>query len=184
MKQESEWKASRNLTLKRGASFIAVADATGEDWKYLGAAHAMGVFNDLLDNWGEQIGDDYSSLKPEEFRALMPALMETSGEYYVLHGIGPKCPRPVGLIAGIRMGHRLEPHVLWFGWATKRNRLETILRFIQDMRAENLLIIYATPENETLFHHIGKYGVFQRENGTVIENYYGMGVNGRVWWSK
>ena len=65
--------------------------------------------------------------------------------------------RPVGLVALQMLLNHVYVRVFWFPWASKRNKLETMLRFILDYR-DGLHLIGAT-QDETFMSHLYRRGV-------------------------
>jgi hypothetical protein len=73
----------------------------------------------------------------------------------------------VGFVTVWRVVHPAQvpqfyPHVIWFSWATARNKLECALNFLVEMKKEALGIVMTEPENWRFFGHLCKYGVLRR----------------------
>lgn len=83
-----------------------------------------------------------------------------------------RSPMPVGVVFGIRpfYGKNIMwiGDFLWFSWASKRNKLEAAVHFLNQMRKENTLIGFAEPDAIDFFEHICRYGVARRA-GTVFD---------------
>lgn len=60
--------------------------------------------------------------------------------------------------------------VIWFPWATSRNKLESIVNFMNSMRKVWLIFEFAIPAQTSFFDHVCRYGVMRRA-GTVFDLY-------------
>ena len=103
----------------------------------------------------------------EEFRFEATRILQ-SAPYFVLVS-----DKPVGLIVGLVKESIMEPHVDWFPWATPRQKLETIVRFINEMRMMYVLLVTAREEDWGFFDHIKRYGILRIVGR--INGYYGRG---------
>lgn len=74
-------------------------------------------------------------------------------------------------VGSIRVRQVYEPHVVWFGWATARNRVECGVRFFNAIRREMCCMVYATPSERAYFTQLCRYGVMRRV-GKVMD-YFG-----------
>lgn len=90
----------------------------------------------------------------------------SGGEFYI--GIAPNRASkehteiPVCLISVTRWHGTLgEPHVFWFPWATKRNKVETVLKFLTEMRRDMTLAIFVREEFVPFFDRMKEYGVIK-----------------------
>lgn len=55
-----------------------------------------------------------------------------------------------------------EPHVLWFPWASKRNKLECTVGFLVELKKRVPFFIPAMERDVSFFRHVGKYGVLRQ----------------------
>ena len=98
-----------------------------------------------------------------------------SGEAWILEAPNPVSAErdinPVGVMTAIINRHLMEPHVYWFDWATERNKVETVLKFLTVMRFRAVCLIHCRSSEARFFDHIAKYKILRRI-GTVY-NYYG-----------
>lgn len=78
---------------------------------------------------------------------------------------------PVALIAVSTDGWRIEPHTIFFPWATARNKLRVSISFFQMARYKKIgvCIVRCLENSVTLFNHCRDYGVL---------HYVGKIVNG------
>lgn len=74
--------------------------------------------------------------------------------------------RPVGIMACRDEGYRIEPHAVWFDWASSRNKLESALNFFNKIRVTRLAVLFIPQKEIRLFEALARYGVIQRR-GTV-----------------
>lgn len=69
---------------------------------------------------------------------------------------------PVAIISVQGDGWRVEPHVVFFKWATPRNKLRVCVAFFQWIRWQKsvgVCIVLALKPSIALFHRCRKYGV-------------------------
>lgn len=80
---------------------------------------------------------------------------------------------PMGVAKANISGHRMEIHVHWLPWATRRNVLESTVRFLANMRKEFLVLVFAGDETKKFYEHVSRYGVLKRVG--KITGYYSNG---------
>lgn len=71
---------------------------------------------------------------------------------------------PVALVTSFYDGWRLEPHVDWFSWATKRDVLRGTVAYLQRARWRKdvgVVTVRSLPNTKKLFDRAEKYGVVQ-----------------------
>lgn len=83
-----------------------------------------------------------------------------------------RTPMPVGVVFGISpfYGEKVlwVGDFIWFSWASKRNKLEAAVHFLNQMRKEVTILGFAEPIAIPFFEHICRYGVLRRA-GTVFD---------------
>lgn len=141
---------------------IAVEPTTEQDFKWLWAAYKKGAFSNTIQ----------PDLDRDSFVEFVIAASEiVSGLYTVFNG-----DMAIGLIsvAAKRFGDADygEPHIDWFPWATKRNKIEGLAKFILTYRNEYPIFIQSGEETLKFVTHIAKYGILRRvgkldQNGVV-----------------
>lgn len=151
-------------TLYRGVNIRVI---TPEDWKYIWADYKMGNMAFIHTNFG--MSDDVTK---DNFRPYVEAALGSAGYVpgYIIHGKTYRNRKePIGFI-GIRMsGNRvMEPHIHFFGFATPRNKVEGVVRFIQEMRQMYTMIWMVPEELGNFFDHCCRYGISRRV-GTIYE---------------
>lgn len=96
-------------------------------------------------------------LNPQEFDEYYGKFMQNHYQYaWVLQN-----DKPFGLFFGNDMGeviHGLD--MIWYPWATHRNKLEGMLKFITVIRKKKTFVW--TSEDKRFFNHICSYGVARR----------------------
>ena len=121
--------------------------------------------------------DDFAAFLADDFQ---------HGEYYI--GVAPNTASaehteiPVCLFTLIRRHQGLgEPHVTWFPWATTRNKIETILKFLTEMRRDMTLAIFVREEFVPFFERMKHYGVIR--HGCKVFKFWPDGTGGRFYQS-
>lgn len=79
---------------------------------------------------------------------------------------------PIGVIWVLGDDWKVEPHVEFFSWATKKNILRGCISFFQwsrNTRKIGCIVVYSLKASKNLFDHVCKYGVL---------HYVGKIVNG------
>jgi len=121
-----------------------------KDLKILWVAHKVKPFEAL------------SSTKEEDF--IREVLEVTGGKsLYVADDFNDEYEKkgPVGVITVDTDGWKVEPHVDFFPWATKRNILRVSVGFFQMIRYQKIgvCVVHALKESKNLFDHCIPYGV-------------------------
>ncbi len=146
------------------------------DVKWVYAAYKKGAFPDI------QEGMDGIGFRS----ALLEHYDRMGGEMWILAApndvSSAEGAKPVGLIQGQVTAHVVEPHVYWFPWATPRNKVETILKYLAGMRFRAVVLVHASETDAVFFDHIAAYQVLRRIG--TIHNYYGMMENAVLYQTK
>ena len=105
-------------------------------------------------------------LKPREFDVAFYKAAVQWEEIYALTVKHTNGRRPVGLMLAriteeIGMPARMEPHLMWFPWATPRNKLETTVKWLAEMRLKHLVLIMAPLKEKVFFTHLCRHGVLR-----------------------
>lgn len=70
---------------------------------------------------------------------------------------------PVGVIFGVLAGPMLLiGDMTWFWWASRRNVVEAVAKFVDTMRARVVTIMYVARKDERFFDYIGRLGLIRR----------------------
>lgn len=159
-------KPQLSKTLKRRPRFHQTND---DDLRWLYAAYRKGSFD-----WQE-------NLTAAEFNDKAIQFLLGFDQTYTLTAATGRGDIPVGLVVAAVEDHRMQPHVLWFAWASARNKIESAVNFINQMRPIWKVIITVEEKNWGFFTHVMKHGVLDRCG--KINGYYGNG-NAMIFYSK
>ncbi len=119
-------------------------------------------------------------MSPLEFDEWMGASLRAMfGMVYALTAPFDGEDRPVGLVAAHEKDHRIEPHVIWFPWATPRNKIECSVKFLHSMRFTNVIVIYTPKEDRRFYDHLLRYGMMKVVG--PIDDWYGLGKGARMY---
>lgn len=111
-------------------------------------------------------------MNAREFLENMAVLVSNIDSFDILFAPTERGTIPVGIVAGELTAHRMTPEFIFFPWASPRNRLESIVNYINEFR-RGFLIMIAVPEEEWRFcTHLLKYGILKRVG--KIDDYYSL----------
>lgn len=173
MKHERElaqkWRLKR--TLKRRTEYRPIEDA---DCRYAWAAYKKGALASMGPRFSE------SNFSPEEF--YLNFVDEVSTNYaggWTLSAESPKGFMPVGIVLGIysHPNPAFAPFMiigdmLWFPWASSRNKIESAVAFFHSIRREIPMMEYADEKAKPFFEMIAQHGIMRRV-GTTYNVYKG-----------
>jgi hypothetical protein len=137
------------------------------DWPFLIAAYKKGAFDGVLRTLQRTYDlPEIVELTNEEFRALFTEFFRM-GEHYILTARASAFKSldgqvPVGLVDTNPEDHRMVPRVMWFPWASARNRIEATVKFLDDHRKEHLVLIYDDEKSHRFFIRMAQYGILKR----------------------
>ena len=113
--------------------------------------------------------------------ALGNSLLEGYFETFVLTGwLKGKQHRPLGLATLSLQGSfddgrlLLTPGVVWFPWATARNKVEAWVNFLNQQRKVRLLILRVPMEDKRYMEQMCRYGICRRVG--TIEDFFAPGA--------
>lgn len=101
-------------------------------------------------------------MDPAEFREEFMKYIKTVNMIWILAGRmkGTKNICPMGFAVATNVGHRIFPHVIWFHWASPRNKFECTAKFIQTALDKNFLVfINAGPKYWGFFTKLCDWGI-------------------------
>ena len=141
--------------LKRGCAYEDILD---KHLPYLWAAYTKGTF--------EELEDFPKDLEPGQFKDRVVANIYNLLDSGHAMGVGicatSEGEIPIGLIITEFQPDYALPHAYWFPWASDRNKLEFSVRYLVDLKAENLILINVSETLAPFFQHLGKYGILRR----------------------
>lgn len=118
------------------------------------------------------MGDVFAdaSLDPDEFNEAFSAELENN--YYGAWTLFAETKRgflPIGMVF-VFPSHpnpEMAPFaiigdMIWFPWASTRNKIESTVRWINDTRKEVPLVEYASLEHKGFFEVMAKHGIMRR----------------------
>lgn len=118
------------------------------------------------------MGDFPKGLEPGQFKDRMIAFVYTMLDLGHMVDVGIAETQdgriPVVLFLTEIQPEFVLPHAYWFPWASARNKLECVLEYLIDLKAQNLLLINVNETLAPFFQHLGKYGILRRV-GTIRE---------------
>ena len=107
-------------------------------------------------------------IEPEVFSEKLKA---TLFAYYDV-GFTLLAPTPKGMLpVGAVFGKYVGPFLLlgdakWLAWATDRNKLESIINLLNELRKDGLVLFYSNMDDKKFYTHILRYGIAKRV-GTI-----------------
>lgn len=110
-------------------------------------------------------------MSPDEFRNRFARYVLGNGfSGWVLIANSLKGHMPVGFVLGeVRRKLMMMGEIVWFPWASTRNKLEAALTFFNGLRDELVIMEWSPHSERRSWEHICRYGIMRRV-GTV----YGM----------
>lgn len=159
-------KCRLSRTLKR---FVEYRPMDDEHMRYVYAAYKKGALDELLEPFTEY------DMTPPEFRE---AFLEHAVMYYddmwVFYANSLRGEyEPVGFVGTSRTKVRQPVFIvnaIWFPWASARNRIESMVNWLNDRRREDIVTEYAQMKDKKFFEHICRHGIMRRV-GTK-QNFY------------
>ena len=165
----SVWRLKK--TLSRKTHFRPTEK---EDVQYAWAAYKSG----MLESMGPPF--DGEDMAPEtfqaEFEAQLDVVYHAAWTLFAETGNGYL---PSGLVLGFwshpdpNYGRFMNiGDMIWFPWASDRNKIEMAVRFFNDIRKEVPMVEYAKMDDKRFFETIAKHGIMRRV-GTMHNIYDG-----------
>lgn len=134
--------------LRRGGAGFHVGRQ--DDAKWYWAAYRKGAFENAPEGMDSIVFVDWLAEQVTKFNEVWTLTAP--------HGDGR---RPVGIVAGRFDEYGLRPHVVWFPWATPRNRLECALKFLHDIGREHFAWFIAEQKDWPFYDHVMRYGMIR-----------------------
>tara|TARA_Y100000310_G_scaffold180645_1_gene180566 strand:+ start:211 stop:732 length:522 start_codon:yes stop_codon:yes gene_type:complete len=157
------------------------------DIDFFYVAYKKGDFDRMLHQLAERFDLPLEEeLTKAELRAVIGDYIGF-GEFYTMTGRASAFKSvdgdvPIGLLGADRDRHILWPHIEWFSWASPRNKIECALKFLTDMRVDNIIYVFARPEDHGFWMRMAQYGVFRRIGKS--EDHWTDGAESVIWRSQ
>jgi hypothetical protein len=154
------WRLKK--TLARALDFRPIED---DDVKYAWVAYKKG----LLAAIGPKFADP-SQMNADQFKVEFEAEVVTNFHgAWTLFAESKKGYMPVGFVFGF-LSHpnpafapfMIVGAMIWFPWATARNRIEAAVYFFNMIRHETPMVEYADEKDKKFFEMIARHGVMRR----------------------
>lgn len=136
---------SLRRTLKRKPTFHGLSD---EDIKYLWAGYKKGVFDNIFN----------PGLTAAQFAEVAVEYILTAYTHSWVLG-----EKPLGVVFGINLGPFIYlTSIEWFPWATKRQKTEHTIGFLNLIRKELYCVWNCTEKDKRFFEYIARHGIIRR----------------------
>lgn len=105
-----------------------------------------------------------SGVSPKDFKTEYGCLIHDKYDYgWTIEAPTSKGVIPVGCVFGIQNGDFIMVgDLIWFPWASNRNKLEGIIEYINGVRKEHLVLFYSQEKDKRFYVHIMRYGIINR----------------------
>lgn len=145
MKSDSGSRPRLKRTLKRK---VEIRDFTEEDIKFLWVAYKKGTL------------EAQEGLSAQEFHESVVETMLANFDYaWVIECQG----KVVGVLTGINSGlFVLVGTMIWMPWASPRNKIEGIVKYLVVIRKKVMVLFHAKPVDKDFYIHIAKHGIIRR----------------------
>ena len=156
----------RKRTLARGVEAHLFEDS---DLKWLWLASQMGAFKEL------NLSDDQDEFV-QQILTLISNLMTQGGFVYILSAKNTRRDKkdeltPIGFVMVNFYENAAWPHVVWFPWASTRNKIEGAILFIQELKERLPILIICRESDAHFFSHLSRYALLSR--GCKINKHFG-----------
>lgn len=154
--RRQKYRLSR--TLKRFVEFRPMED---EHLRYAYAAYKKGGLDALLAPFTEH------DMTPPEFRdAFINHAQLYYDDIWVFYANSLRREyEPVGFVGTSRTKVRQPVFIvdtIWFPWASPRNRVESMVNWLNERRKEDIVTEYAQMKDKAFFEHICRHGIMRR----------------------
>lgn len=123
-----------------------------EDLKWLWAAYNKGAFETVLPK----------DLERDAFVSQITSALSSLNDLQAIW----KKDRMIGIVPIL---HRQfitevyqEPDILWFSWATARNKIVGAAKLVLELRKKAPVFVYVPQEDNKFVTHLAKYGIMRR----------------------
>jgi len=154
-------KYDRKRLAKRG---VDIRPMERDDLKYFWPAYCMGQTFGLP-----------QGLKPSDLVTHAYSVLDGFAEIWTLLGRTKDGERPVGYVTAVSDTWRAWFQFAYFPWASPRNRLETMVAFLDDARRNRMGYIHIQLQDKALLDRAMDYAVVTRVGTNA--HYFGRGVH-------
>ncbi len=116
---------------------------------------------------------------------LLASFVDVKTMIGVRHGL----PTPVGIAAVEKPGMKIQPHAIWFPWASPRNKVESASQYLNEIRRQRgpngrfyKALIWAPEKTWTFFEHMMRRGILKRSG--KVENWFDDGSTAMLFYTK
>lgn len=104
------------------------------------------------------------TIDPEIFTERLKATLFAYYDVgFTMEADTPKGRLPVGAVFGKYMGpFLLLGDAKWLRWATGRNKIESIVNLLNELRQDSLVLFYSNMDDKKFYTHILRYGIAKR----------------------
>jgi hypothetical protein len=152
-KAKPNWRLSK--TLSRKTEIRALGEG---DLFYAWAAYKKGVFDDVFppDLPANEFNQHFSALIGSRYDAGWTLLAETRKGFI-----------PAGFALGFWPHRAARPFLLldalvWFPWASPRNRVEATVDFVNKVRRETPMLAFARLQDKHFMETLARHGIVRR----------------------
>lgn len=130
----------------------------------------MGGFPSLAERFAD------GKMDAVEFnKQLGEELVQNYDEAWILTAFNQKKIRPVGLVLAFSSHWNptfspfmIVADIIWFPWATPRNKIETTVKFFSEIRKEIQMVEYAKRDQQKFFDMVCAHGVMRRAGTSYV----------------
>lgn len=162
----SKWRLKKTLARKTGFRPIEA-----EDVKFAWAAYKKGALEPMAGPFSQ------TNMTADEFNVAFQAtvIARYHGAWTLFAEVPKRGYMPVGIVMAFysHAEHALSPFmiigdIVWFPWASPRNRLEAAVNFFNTIRKQIPMMDYAHGEvNRRFFDTMCKHGIMRRAGTTL-----------------
>lgn len=177
MKHEREIKAAARPTWRLSKTLdrrVAFRPIEADDIKYAWAAYKNGALTSMGPKWADTSMD--AARFAQEFQVEVTTVYHGA---WVLLAESRKGFLPIGVVLGFysHPDPRFAPFMIvgdmvWFPWATARNKIEAAVNFFNTIRSEIPMVEYASERHKRFFEMLCMHGIMRRV-GTMHNVYRG-----------
>lgn len=159
-----KWRLKK--TLARRLEFRPIRD---DDMKFIWAAYKKGALAPMAGGFASP------DMEPEQFKAAFEAaLLSHYHRDWLMFAEAKPGFVPVGMVLAFHQhpNHDISPFmivgdIIWFPWASARNKIESAVNFFNTIRKEIAMVDYAHgSENRRFMEMLCRHGIMQRVGTT------------------